>query len=334
MKYMLALTSLMEHLLALTSAAGYLSFGTLLPGTFQELEGWNYWGSYVGRQGRNQNSSSHPPLHSPHPPFCCLPHPTYLQSPRPAYLRSPRPPSCCLLHPQISSSHLPISIILVCQVATVIRVPLADTIDAAFAGDADALQLGTFADDDDGTKLIRVRRTCYVPPAYVLLFLAGDLSPREAWMAVQGQIVIDNRAQECAVLVDYLRAAITISGLGQPPVLTIVPPTAPLADAILLDHRRANCLEQDFPSLNAALPRLQQNQIAVKLGNLVANNRTSRENDRIRRDSEKVKHLSEFIGEQGVITLLRIVGVQAEMQLPPICNELANAKMHRRLSEL
>jgi hypothetical protein len=96
-------------------------------------------------------------------------------------------------------------------------------------------------------------------------------------MAVQGQIVIDNRAQECAVLVDYLRAAITISGLGQPPVLTIVPPTAPLADAILLDHRRANCLEQDFPSLNnAALPRLQQNQIAVELGNLVADNRTSR----------------------------------------------------------
>jgi hypothetical protein len=220
------------------------------------------------------------------------------------------------------------------QVPAVIRVPLVDTIDAAFAGDADALQLGPFADDDDGTELIRVRRTCYVPPAYVPLFLAGNLSPREAWMAVQGQIVIDNRSQECSVLVDYLRAALTISGLDQPPVLAIVPPTAPLADAILLDHRRANCLEQDFPSLNAALPRLQQNQIAVELGNLVADNRTSRENDRIRRDSERVKPLSEFIGEQGVFTLLRIVGVQAEVQLPTIWNELANAKKHRRLSEL
>ena len=158
------------------------------------------------------------------------------------------------------------------QVNVAICVPLANTIDTAFAGDADALQLGPFVDDDADTEPIRVRRTCYVQPAYVPLFLAGNLSPREAWMAVHGQIVIDNRAQECAVLVDYLRAAITISGLGQPPVLTIVPLTAPLADAILLDHRRANCLEQDFPSLNAALPRLQQNQIAVKLGNLVADN--------------------------------------------------------------
>ena len=48
----------------------------------------------------------------------------------------------------------------------------------------------------------------------------GNLSPREAWMAVHGQIVIDNRAQECAVLVDYLRATITIPALNQPPVLT------------------------------------------------------------------------------------------------------------------
>jgi hypothetical protein len=88
-----------------------------------------------------------------------------------------------------------------------IRVPLADTIDAAFAGDAVALQLGPFEDGDAGTEPIRVRRTCYGPPAYVPLFLAGNLSPREAWMAVHGQIVIDNRAQECAVLVDYLRAA-------------------------------------------------------------------------------------------------------------------------------
>ena len=46
--------------------------------------------------------------------------------------------------------------------------------------------------------------------------------------------------------------------------LLSLPPTAPLADPILLDHRRANCLERDFPSLNTALPRLQQNQIAVE----------------------------------------------------------------------
>ena len=181
------------------------------------------------------------------------------------------------------------------QVNVAIRVPLANTIDTAFAGDADALQLRPFVDDDADPEPICVRRTCYVPPAYVPLFLvAGNLSPREAWMAVHGQNVIDNRAQEC----------ITIPALNQPPVLTIAPPVAPLADPILLDHRRTNCLEKDFPSLNAALPWLQQNQIAVELGNLVADNRASHESDRIRLDSAKVKPLSNFIGEKGVTELL------------------------------
>jgi hypothetical protein len=93
-------------------------------------------------------------------------------------------------------------------------------------------------------------------------------------------------------------------------------------------------LEKDSPSLNAALPRLQQNQIAVELGNLVADNRASRESDRIRLDSAKVKPLSEFLGNQGVAYLLRIVGVQSEVQLPPIWSELANVKRHDRLNQL
>ena len=74
-----------------------------------------------------------------------------------------------------------------------IRVPSTEVIDGAYAADANANILGPYVVADAGTEVIRVRRTCYVPPAYVPLFLAHPLSPRDAWLAVQAQVVIDGR---------------------------------------------------------------------------------------------------------------------------------------------
>ena len=75
-----------------------------------------------------------------------------------------------------------------CQVNAAIRVPAWDTIDNSYAGDNDAVFLGPFRDDDAGKEVICIRRTCYVPPLYVGMFLEGPMNPRRTWETVAHHI--------------------------------------------------------------------------------------------------------------------------------------------------
>ena len=69
-----------------------------------------------------------------------------------------------------------------------IRVSTHETIDTAYTGDRNAMYLGPFADDEAGTELIRIRRTCYVPSAYVPMFLEGPMNPRTVWETVSHHV--------------------------------------------------------------------------------------------------------------------------------------------------
>ena len=119
-----------------------------------------------------------------------------------------------------------------------IYAPSTAMINTALPGNADAEFCGPFVAADAGIDTIRVRRTCFVPPMYVPLFLAKPLTPREAWEIVQTQIVTDNRQAACQPLIDYMRCAITISVPNTPPTLTVNPPVAPLPDNTLSNRRR------------------------------------------------------------------------------------------------
>ena len=194
--------------------------------------------------------------------------------------------------------------------------------------------LGPFVDTDADTKLIRYRRTCYVPPCYVPLFLAGPLTPRDAWNVVKDQIDADNNAVSCTAVVDYLRAAITLTTVNALPALALaVDPVAPLADQDLMIHRR-HILENDFPLLNTTQHSIQQNQIATQLGVLIQDNRQQQLLEEQRRQAASDKPLSNFIGPCGVQILLLNCGVMSENQLPPIWAELANATKAQQLAVL
>ena len=219
------------------------------------------------------------------------------------------------------------------QIAAPLLVNTAAAIDNAFAGDPAALHLGPHANGDADTEQIRYRRTCYVPPAYVPLFLAGPLTPRQAWETCRAQIVADQREADCTALIDYFRAAITRSVANQMPVLAIAPPNPPLADDNLLKHRR-RILENDFPLLNVAQTNIQQSQIATQLGILIQDNRNSALVAEQRRLDAKVKPLSNLIGPRGVAQLLVICNVTSEAQLPPFWKEFAQATKANQLSVL
>ena len=217
------------------------------------------------------------------------------------------------------------------QVQNQIRVPSPAAIDASYAGDPDAIILGPYNQNDADTELIRCRRTCYVPPPYAALFLAGPLTPRQAWERVRGAIVNDGREGACSPLLNYLRAALTRSLDNQPPFLALTAaPTVPAADVLLLEHRRA-IIERDFPGLNAALPQLQVNHIAQQLGHLVADNRNARDQARAEKLAERNKLASTLFGDEGIGALLRYCNVAQEANLPIIYQRLANTTKARRL---
>jgi len=144
-----------------------------------------------------------------------------------------------------------------------------ETIDNTLIADADAQFLGPFVAGDACTVQRRVRSTVIVPPAYVPLFLAAPLTPRQAWETVRAQIIADGRKAACEHLINNLHLALTIVNTDDTKSpIAITPPTAPLADNFLLD-RRHSILEQDFPVLNTALAGIHHNKIANEFHTLV-----------------------------------------------------------------
>lgn len=205
----------------------------------------------------------------------------------------------------------------------IIRAPNVATINAAYAANVASNLLGPYTANDAGVDTIRARRSCFVPPAYVPLFLANPLSPREAWNVVYAQIVTDNREQMCLPLINYLRCCLTIPTAAIPdPCTAVVPPVAPLPDDIL-SNRRRTIIENDFPALNIQLVHLQQTQIAGQLGLLVTENRAARQAEAARRLLEKNKPPAQFLGPVGSIRLLRYCQIANATQFPTFWVEIA-----------
>jgi hypothetical protein len=215
-----------------------------------------------------------------------------------------------------------------------VLVPVPGTIDATIAGQPEIEMLGPYAQGEAGTELIKVRRTCFVPPKYVGMFLGEPLTPREAWERVRGQIVTDGKEDSCRALIKYLQAAITRSAANAEPLLSLADaPTAPLADAVLLEHRR-RILCDDFPELDQEVGRRQQDQIAASIGELVRDNQAAREAARQEKQREKAKGVEEMLGETGVQKLLRWSQVETTADVQEVWRDLAKAKKAQQLGVL
>ena len=220
------------------------------------------------------------------------------------------------------------------QVPAQILSPTVVTIQTAFAADPLQLMMGPYGQGDQGTELLRVRRTCYCPGAYAALILDTPVTPRTAFNLIYGQLSVDNKVNECEALVHFLQVALVATANNGPsPLQLATTPTAPLGDRELVIHR-TNILHRDFPMLDANLPRLQQNQIANRLGELVEDNRLHREAEKVQRDASRNKEPVDLVGATGVAKLCRYQRVPDQSQLQPIYSRLASASRHNRLAEL
>ena len=114
-------------------------------------------------------------------------------------------------------------------------IPTVNTVVNSFAADPNLAAFGPYQNNDRGTDACRVRITCFCPAPYAALLLPIPLTPRLAWEVVYAQVVAEGREAQCSPLLKWLRMALVVNA-QENSVLAVVPPTAPLADNILLDH--------------------------------------------------------------------------------------------------
>ena len=185
---------------------------------------------------------------------------------------------------------------------------------------------------------IRVCCICFIPPAYVALFLSKPLTPREAWETIYAQILVDNRQAMCQPLLNFLRRAIVVTTTaGLSPIVAVVPPITPLPDNILSD-RCCSIIKSDFPALNndALAVHLQQTQIAGQLGLLVTESLASRDVETARHMLEKNKPLFHYLGPVGSLCLMCYYQVPSAQHFPTFWTKIArNPKaQHLQLLQL
>ena len=215
-----------------------------------------------------------------------------------------------------------------------IRVATAAETNNALAADANAGSLGPFQNTDAGTEVVQVRVCVAVPPPYIAMFINHSMTPREAWTALQGQIVTDQREADCAPLINWLRASLTATNNNGPPAIALTnSPTAPVADAALLKHRHL-FLQEDFPLLNHNLAHVQQHAIASHLGTLVHDNRQARIDENARRLKDKTKAIGDILGPGSHQLLRRLLQAAPGVPEPHAWTVLAQATKGNQLAEI
>ena len=132
-----------------------------------------------------------------------------------------------------------------------VRVPTMATMLAQLDAAPDAPLLGPYLEEAADTEVIRTRFSMTVPHAYVPLLLFRNLSPRDAWMQVGEAVRADGREDDCAVFLNFLRAALVIPA----PDPAIAPVAIP--DEVAVAAEGAEAVLPPRPDEPAAPPRAQ-----------------------------------------------------------------------------
>ena len=203
------------------------------------------------------------------------------------------------------------------------RVGLPQRMDAMFAADPNLQLLGEFINLDAGTELIQSRNVVPIPHRYMRHFIAGPLSPRQAWEIVAHDIIHHNDQVVCEPLINFLRLACTRNAAQDTAsILARLPLDVPLADAALVNHRQ-ELIAHKLPGLNRTPTLAAGLQVAQGLGELVAEQRATRQDNADRYAASRRKTVDEYFGAS-VGTLLRLCQVASSNDLPPIYQALAD----------
>jgi hypothetical protein len=212
-----------------------------------------------------------------------------------------------------------------------VQVPEVGLITQGFAADPAAESLGPFAAGTADVSPVTTRQAMIVPNKYASLFLADGMKPKAAYLALSGLIHQDNQEIACSPLLDWLRVTLTNrAGQQTLPATCISPLVAPSfvvpTDQQHLVAYRLGIMHMDFPHMQPGLQANSAVMIANGLSALTNEQRLTRqETQQVRADKAAPKTPKVLFG---IILdrLMRWAQVPSEGDLPPVYNDLANAK--------
>jgi hypothetical protein len=214
-------------------------------------------------------------------------------------------------------------------------VPTAAQVDNLIAADPDVELFGPFQANDPNVEVIRTRNCCLVPTAYISLVIDQPHTPKELWTTLKGAISADSLDQECAPVVEFLRACLsrpTQDALSPLALDAAHLPTVVALDPDLISHRR-RILYEDFPHFNSAVSQAQANLVSQGIHALTQEVHLGRVENREQKERERNKTFeSEYPASYQ--KLLRFAQVPAGNLLQPVWNQLARAKKADRIRVL
>ena len=156
-----------------------------------------------------------------------------------------------------------------------------------------------------------------------------DLIPIEAWHRLRGAIVDAAAEEACRPLINWLQAALVRAGPNAYSALMVPKPSAPLPDALLLQHRHRLLLSH-LPGFDLSRNRAPGTRIAETVGEVAVELRETRlENKRFREKKER-KGAAEYFGAN-LAHLLNLVQVTDVKDISPVLEALARASKHQQL---
>ena len=207
--------------------------------------------------------------------------------------------------------------------------PTADSLAVMLAGDPAVTMVGPFANGEAGTELVRTRRVMYVPPRYLSIFLCADLSPRVGYERLLAATTANNDNVTCEPLLQWMRLAMTMSAANTASMLAHAPPTVPLPDAQLIEHRWA-IVTRLLPVLDPSQTQHGAQHIAASIGALADEQRIARNAETTRRLAERIKNPSSHFGT-AVRSIMRLCQVATEQHLPTLYHDLARAPKRQEI---
>ena len=155
------------------------------------------------------------------------------------------------------------------------------------------------------------------------------MTPVEAWQRLRGAIVDAAAEDACRPIVDWLQAALVRSGPDALSTLMVLDPSAPLPNALLLEHHHRLLLGH-LPGLDPSINCAAGIRISETVGKVeVELCETCLDNKRVRKRMEH-NGAAEYFGAN-LTHLLNLVQVTNAQDLPPVWEALARASKHQQL---
>jgi len=215
----------------------------------------------------------------------------------------------------------------------VVQAPTAALIQQGLAADPAATLLGPYAAGTQDVDPVVTRPLMIVPNRYAALFVTQGMTPKEAFLALEGRIRQENQEIACAPLLEWLRVALTQRGT----VANVLPPATclpPFVGPAFLNPNdlqgfmsyRLSILHADFPTLQPGNMHNSAVLIAQGIAAMTQEQRLARQDTiQHRATQDAPKSPSDLLGIN-LDRLMRYCQVASEIDLPPLFATLANTK--------